>query len=90
MFTSSDHSHGGFLATKGVGSTGKHVTALITVVASGLVAPPFFVVVGKQVLKDSVDPLDGTIFGSVGKPKHWLGNEDWFPSDGVAMYRERQ
>lgn len=49
-FTSSSRHYGGFKAV-GKDWNGKHITEVIAASAFGLVAPPFFIVAGKNVMK---------------------------------------
>lgn len=58
---SSSH-HGGFRASTTSSGTGRHVTAVIAVSASGKRCPPFFIVQGKQVMSNWLDPLDSDTY----------------------------
>lgn len=49
-FTSSSSHYGGFSAVP-KGGNGKQVTAAVVASASGLVAPPFLIVAGKNVMR---------------------------------------
>ena len=79
------HQRGLVSSTSAAGSR-KHVTYVIAISASGLKAPPFFIVAGKNRMSKWFEPLNSGIYKFENGRPHPLSEHGWCPDDAcVAM-----
>ena len=88
VFGPSNTHHGGFVASAKTAGAGKHITCVVAVSASGKKAPPFFIVSGKNVMSNWVEPLP-SIYKNSGEICRKFEQENWFPKDGVIKCTEK-
>ena len=87
MFGAADTHHGGYTACH-ASKMSKQITAIIAVSASGLKAPPFFVVAGKNVMSSWLEPLPKDEIVEEIRALAWLKNAKWWPDGAVVMTSE--
>lgn len=88
VFGASSTDHGGCISQSTGSGEGRHVTAVIAVSASGHKAPPFFIVQGKNVMRNWFLPLNSEVYTSFPLEMSSLLTESWFPSKGVVVCSE--
>ena len=88
VFGPSNSHHGGFVASAKTAGAGKHIRCVVAVSASRRKAPPFFIVAGKHVMSNWVDPLP-TIYKNSRNACRKYEQENWFPRDGVIKCTEK-
>jgi len=87
VFGAADTHHGGFAACH-ASKMNKHINAIIAVSASGLKAPPFFIVAGKNVMSSWLEPLKKDDIVEEMPSIAWLTNAKWWPDGAVVMTSE--
>lgn len=81
-FSSASSNHGGYsVVRKG---SGKHLTAILNVSASGQLAPLFAIAAGKSVMVSWTRPLPKVSFVDDEGVPHWLADQGWMPNDTVV------
>lgn len=90
VLSGADSHHGGFRGSSTAYGICKHITAVVAVSASGLIAPPFFIIAGKKLSQRWWAPVKGTL-----KNGHCVAGicsrftkPNWFPHTGVIKLTE--
>lgn len=84
VFGSSQTNRGGFRKSLKTGS-GRHMTLVVAISASGRKAPPLFIIAGTNVMSSWFSNFTPEIFHYEDGSPHWLACPDWFPEDGVVV-----
>lgn len=89
MLCSAASHHGGFLPSSLSPSNGRHITVVLAVSASGLLAPPFFIIAGLRVMPDWFKSLHREKYNFKDPSLQQLYKNNWFPEDTAVYMRAK-